>query len=287
MSQELVLTVINRTSLSFNSVRSEFEAWLHDAGASQTTIRSYVAAIQKWLKILALSPGVRPTLVWQRSRLSASIRRVVGYACRRYSTFALEVLGEGIDLGIPSRLPTASRPNPKPISDKHLRELGIAAKQLFPVETSFSFRVWLQFVNETGCRRTESEIDWNSIDWLRRCVVVRGKTGERELPLIRRMIRSLQFLFLRRGSAPWTGSRSQKLSAGVLYCLFKKAAQKIGRPVLRPHLLRHRRLTRLCSSALGSNPLLVLSFAGQSSLSSLQYYYRVSLEEKRSLLTVK
>jgi hypothetical protein len=64
----------------------------------------------------------------------------------------LGILGEGIDLGIPSRLPAASRPNPKPISDKHLRELGIAAKQLFPIETSFSFRVGLQFVNETGCR---------------------------------------------------------------------------------------------------------------------------------------
>lgn len=130
MSDELVLTVINRTTLSFNSVRSEFEGWLHDAGASQTTIRSYVAAIQKWLKILDLSPGVRPATVWQRSQLSASIRRVVGYACRRYSTFTSEVLGEGIDLGIPCRLPTGSRPNPKPISDKHLRELGIAAKQL-------------------------------------------------------------------------------------------------------------------------------------------------------------
>ena len=154
MSQELVLTGINRTSFSFNSVRSDFEGWLKDAGASQTTIRSYAAAIQKWLKILALSPGVRPAVVWQRSQLSASIKRVIGYACRRYSTFTSEVLGDRIDLGIPSRLPAASRPNPKPISDKHLRELGIAAKQLFPIETSYSFRVWLQFVNETGCRRS-------------------------------------------------------------------------------------------------------------------------------------
>ena len=69
----------------------------------------------------------------------------------------------GDRFGIPSRLPAASRPNPKPIFDKHLRELGIAAKQLFPIETSFGFQVWLQFVNETGCRRAESEIDWSSI----------------------------------------------------------------------------------------------------------------------------
>ena len=76
----------------------------------------------------------------------------------------------------------------------------------------------------------ESEIDWSAIDWLRRSVVVRGKTGERELPLSRKMIRTLQFLFLRRSSAPWTGCRSQILSAGVLYCLFKQAAARVGRP---------------------------------------------------------
>ena len=183
MSQELVLTVIN-TTFEFNSVRNDFESWLRDAGASEVTIRSYVAAIQKWLKILALNPGVRPVVVWQRSNASASVKRVVGYACRRYTIFASEVFDQRIDLGIPSRLPAASRPNPKPISEKHLRELGIAAKQLFPVETSLSFRVWIQFLNETGCRRSESEIDWSCIDWLRRSVVVRGKTGERELPLV-------------------------------------------------------------------------------------------------------
>ena len=286
MSQELVLTVINITS-EFISVRSHFEGWLKDTGASGVTVRSYVAAIRKWLRKIDLNPGVRPAVVWQRCNFSASVKRVVGYACRRYTMFASEVLDREIDLGVPSRLPAASRPNPKPISEKHLRELGIAAKQLFPIETSFSFRVWIQFLDETGCRRSESEIDWSCIDWRRHSVVVRGKTGERELPLSPEMIRRLQFLYLRGSSTPWTGHRDQKLSAGVLYCLFKEAAEKIGCPELRPHLLRHRRLSRICSSTLGTNPLLGLSFAGQSSLSSLQYYYQVSLEEKRMLLTVR
>lgn len=183
MSQELVLTVINTTS-EFNSVRGDFESWRKDAGASGVTVRSYVAAIQKWLKILVLNPGVRPAVVWQRSNFSAPMKRVVGYACRRYTMFAAEVLDRQIDLGVPSRLRAASRPNPKPISEKHLRELGIAAKQLFPLEISFSFRVWIQFLNETGCRRSESEVDWNCIDWLRCSVVVRGKTGEREFHLV-------------------------------------------------------------------------------------------------------
>ena len=106
MSDELVLTVINGTAINgttflFNSVRSEFEGWLKDARASQTTSRSYAASIQKWLRVLALSPGVRPAVVWQRSQLSASTKRVIGYACRRYEMFASEVMGERIDLGIP------------------------------------------------------------------------------------------------------------------------------------------------------------------------------------------
>src|ERR1700728_4867484 len=167
-------------------------------------------------------------VAWQRSKFSASVKRVAGYACRRYTMFGSELFARQIDLGVPSRLPAASRPNPKPnpkpISEKHLRELGVAAKQLFPLETSFSFRVWIQFLNETGCRRSESEIDWTCIDWLRRSVVVRGKTGERELPLSRKMIRCLQFLYRRDKSAPWTGHRAQRLSAGVLYFLFKQAA---------------------------------------------------------------
>jgi hypothetical protein len=137
MSQELLLTVIN-TNSEFKSVRSDFEGWLKDAGASDVTVRSYVAAIQKWLKILALNPGVRPVVVWQRSNVSGAVKRVVGYACRRYAMFASEVLDQRIDLGVPSRLPVASRPNPKPISEKHLREIGLAAKQLFPTETFFS-----------------------------------------------------------------------------------------------------------------------------------------------------
>ena len=59
MSQELVLTVINTTS-EFKSVRSDFEDWLRDAGASDVTVRSYVAAIRRWLKIIDQNPGVRP-----------------------------------------------------------------------------------------------------------------------------------------------------------------------------------------------------------------------------------
>jgi hypothetical protein len=182
MSQELVLTVINE-SKRFESIRSEFATRLTTCGASNITVANYCAAIRRWLGVLAQNPGVRPALLWQRALLSSAMKRITGYACRRYTAFLEEVLGESIHPGIPSRLPAASRPNPRPISDSELQQLSIVAKKLFPPETSLSFRVWLQFTNETGCRRTEGDIDWDSVNWRRRSVVVRGKTGERELPL--------------------------------------------------------------------------------------------------------
>lgn len=143
MSEQLVLTAINETAIkgttfSFDSVRSEFEGWLKDAGASQTTIRSYAAAIQKWLKVLALSPGVRPAVVWQRSQLSASTKRVIGYACRRYEMFASEVMGERIDLGIPSRLPAslaASSPTDKAVQFNARKQSSPRAFFCWPIES--------------------------------------------------------------------------------------------------------------------------------------------------------
>jgi site-specific recombinase XerD len=288
MPVELVLTSINTTVAGFDAARKDFEAWLRQSGAREITARNYCAAIRRWLETLRSNTDLRPAIVRQRAPLPRAMKRMIGYACRRYTAFASEVLGVEIDLGIPSRLPTGSRPGPKPISDDELQQLSRAAKKLFPRETALSFRVWLHFLDETGCRRSESEIDWTAIDWSRHSVVVRGKTGTRELPLSARMVRKLEFLFRRkRKTYPWTGNKGQRLSGEVLYYLFKRGAAAIGRPGLRPHLLRHRRLTRLCSSELGTNQLLVLNFAGSSSLESLPFYYAVSLEEKRRLLAVK
>jgi integrase/recombinase XerC len=229
-----------------------------------------------------------PAVVWQRCALPRPMKRIIGYACRRYIAFMRGVMAETVELGVPSRLPEASRPNPRPVSADEFQKLSRAAKKLLPKETSLTVRIWLQFLRETGCRRAESDIDWTSIDWFRSSVTVRGKTGERELPLSRQMLRRFQFLFARkRRPYPWIGNRGQRLSMGVLYCLFKRISAAIGHRELRPHLLRHSRLTELCASELGANQLLVLSFAGSASLSSLRYYYNITLDQKRRLLEAK
>jgi integrase len=284
MTNNVALTSINE-SARFELVRDDFGTWLKSSGASDVTVTTYLALTGKWLRSLNEDQGNRPAIVWQRSQMPESMKRLTGYACRRYRASVFEVLGEEIELGVPSRLPIGTRPNPNPISDDDLQGLHRAAKKLYPRETALSFRVWLHFMNETSCRRSESDIDWPAINWSQRSVLVRGKTGERELPLSSQMMRRLQFLFLRGGSYPWSGYRGQRLSGQVLYYLLKRAAKFIGRSELTPHLIRHRRLTKLCSSE--TNSLLILSFAGSSSLASLQYYYRVSLEERRRLLDLK
>jgi integrase len=287
MSNELALTVINGTS-AFDSVRTDFEEWLRCSGASEITIRNYCSATRRWLEILSSNANLRPAVVYQRSALPKPMKRIIGYACRRYIAFMREVMGEIVELGTPSRLPAASRPNPRPISTDEFQKLSRAAKKLLPRETSMTVRVWLQFLYETGCRRSESDLEWSSIDWYRSSVTVRGKTGKRELPLSRQMVRRFQFLYAReRRPYPWIGNRGQRLTVGVLYCLFKRISAAIGRSELRPHFLRHSRLGRLCASELGANQLLVLSFAGSASLSSLQYYYQITLDQKKRLLEVK
>jgi len=69
----------------------------------------------------------------------------------------------GDRFGIPPRLPAASRPNPKPIFDKHLRELGIAAKQLFPklpLVSEFGSSSWVREWNRMPAGRK-----WNWLEF--------------------------------------------------------------------------------------------------------------------------
>ena len=261
-----------------------FEKWLLTAGASPVTVENYTRAVESWLGILA-DTSTRPNLAWQQWDIGSASKRMAGFACRRFAEWVEEMTGEVLDLGIPKRLPAASSPQPKPISDEEFRGLLLAAKRILPTETGYSIRVWLQLLEALGLRRSESEVQWSAINWTKKSVIVTGKTGARELPLSEKMLRRLAWLRRRNWSFPWLGARDQELRGRVLYNIFKRVCVAAGAPELHPHLLRHRRLTALCRSRLGTNQLLVLSFSGHAHLSSLQHYYAVSVEEKRSLLT--
>jgi site-specific recombinase XerD len=277
-----VLTLLNTSNPRLPKL-AEFAGWLEETGATPVTVHNYTRAVERWSDVLIENPGVRPGKLWQNWAAPKSMKRLVGYACRRWVEFFGAVLGETVDMGVPSRLPAASRPEPRPVTDAEFRRLHLTAKRILPSATAVSFRVWLHLLEQTGVRRTESDIDWAAIDWEKNSVVVRGKTGERELPL-GSCGRLLAWLKGKNPEFPWLGFRGQRLRGAALYNLFKRVARHAGLASLRPHLLRHRRLTALCRSHLGSNPLLVLSFAGSAHVSSLAPYYSVSLQEKTELL---
>lgn len=260
-----------------------FGTFLAREGMSPTTVEMYSQLAGRWIAHLGASDCATPAEAWSEWEAPAQLRRVAGYACRAFERFA-ETLGNEIDLGVPRRLPPAPRPRPRAVTDPELRALLATARVLFSRETGITVRIWLHLLDSLGLRRTESIVSWDQFDLASGTVTVHGKTGTRTLPLSRRMCRLLRWLHRRRPRTPWVGSRGRRLGGATLYKYFKRLARAAGMPHLRPHLLRHRRLTAICRSDLGKNPLKVLRFAGQRHLSSLQYYYDVSAEELRDFV---
>lgn len=275
-----VLTILNTPSPEKRI--EEFGGWLRQTGASDVTVKNYTQAVARWVAVIDANQSLRPAEVWLRWAVTPPMKRLTGYAVRRWREYCESVLGIAVDVGVPSRLPAPSAPRPRPIADRDFRLLRLTAKAMLPFRTAVSFRIWITLLEELGLRRTESAIEWDQIHGAG-SVVVTGKTGERELPISRRLLRLLGWLRLRNPGFPWVGARGQKLSGGVLYNIFKAVAAASGLPDMRPHFLRHRRLTKLCRSHLGTNRLLVLAFAGHSNVGSLASYYEVSLDEKRAL----
>jgi integrase len=262
---------------------NSFETWLSQTGSTPVTARIYRKGVERWLGEIEDDPDSPQAIQWLQWTASPSVKRSTGYALRSFQAFLNSSFAGAAQLWTPRRLPPASRPRPRDVSDSMIRDLCFAAKRLFGKETGFTVRIWIRWLAESGVRRSESQIGWEDIDWKRMSVIVNGKTGSRELPLGRKCLRRFLFLKRRGRSTPWTGGRGQKLAGGSMYNCFKRCCGSIDQS-LRPHHLLHFCLTRLCRSSLGKNPLLVISLAGVSEVSTLRYYYTVSLREKRELL---
>lgn len=278
---ELVLTTFNTSEVAGPS----FAAYLEGLGSSPVTVRTYSRLAGAWMERLE-DGGKRqtPAALWLGWDAPPQIKRLTGYACRAYVRFAREVLRRDIDLGVPARLPAASRPRPHAPGDGALRALRLAAKRSLPTETGHTMRVWISLVDALGLRRSETDVSWREIDLGRAEITVTGKTGARTLPLSARMVRVLRWLRRRHPATPWVGARGQRLGPATLYELFKGLARGIGMGGLRPHLLRHRRLTAICRTELGRDPLRVLRFSGQGHVGSLQYYYDVPTDDLRDFV---
>jgi hypothetical protein len=270
---------------SFRSHLDSFRIWLSETGSSPITAKIYRKGVERWLGKIENNPDIPPSTKWLEWAAPASIKRTTGYALRSFHEFLNGVSKSPVEFWTPRRLPPASRPRPMEISGTVVHDLCLAAKRLFCKETSFTMRIWIRWLAESAVRRSESLIEWENISWERMSVTVHGKTGTRELPLSPSSLRRFLFLKQRGRSTPWIGARGQRLTTGSMYNLFKLCSRYIGRPDLRPHHLRHFRLTRIARAHLGCNELAVLQFAGLSNLSTLAYYYSVGLSEQKSLIS--
>lgn len=277
---ELVLTAFNTSE----GAEPSFAAYLEGLGSSPVTVRTYSRLAAAWIGRVKAADGQTPAALWLRWGAPPQIKRLTGYACRAYARFSREILGREVDLGVPSRLPAASRPRPHAPGDDALRSLRLAAKRSLPLETGYTMRVWIALVDALGLRRSESDVSWRQIDLGRAEITVTGKTGARTLPLPARLVGVLRWLRRRHPATPWVGARGQRLSPATLYEIFKGIARGIGMGGLRPHLLRHRRLTAICRTELGRDPLRVLRFSGQGHVGSLQYYYDVPTDDLRAFV---
>jgi len=132
-----VLTLINTRGI--DSHVASFTEWLNETGASPVTARNYTRAIYRWAAVLTENADLRPASVWRKWSASRPMKRLTGYACRRWVEFCGSVLGETVDMGIPNRLPGATRPCPRPLNDNEFRCLLLAAKQILPEQTPYTF----------------------------------------------------------------------------------------------------------------------------------------------------
>jgi integrase len=257
---------------------SSFREWLVELGMSSNTAAQYSQAVERWVTHLTNCDEVSPCRAWREWSATPSTKRLSGYAGRQYSIFASDVLRCSIDLGIPRHLPPNSQPAPAPLT--RAVQLALARQAKLLLKDSQTFRVWLAFLLESGCRRSETILAWKNFDLGASTVTVLGKGGRlRTLPLSRRMVRLLRF-HRSRAASPWGGRK-----ADTLYRQFTSCAKALGL-TLKVHQTRATCITRLVLAP-GGNILDVGAFVGHANpASSLRWYYKTPLSRLRDMLTV-
>ena len=268
------------SSLSLGSVIENLPSfcdWLVELGMSSNTAAQYSRAVERWVTHLTNGHEASRCRAWREWSATPSTKRLSGYAGRQFCIFADDVLRCSIDLGIPRHLPPNSQPSPAPLT--RAVQLALARRAKLLLSDSATFRVWLAFLLETGCRRCETILAWQNFDLNASTVTVLGKGGRsRTLPLSARMVRLLAWQ-KKRSTAPWRGRK-----ADSLYRQFKRCAQALGLN-LTVHQTRSTCITRLVLAP-GGNLLDVGAFVGHADpASSLRYYYKTPLSRLRAMLT--
>lgn len=285
MKKTLTLTSIGVTD---GHDLTGFENYLSQLGRSGKTVTEYSRSVKQYLAYLDSLTGMPSTTAWLNWTVSNQQKRLTGYAVKAYSEFLREFQPDASrNFGIPSRLPAATRPDPKPLDDPEevVRKLVQIAKKILPRDSYISLRVFVRVLRELATRRSEAGgIGWNDIGWEESSVTIRGKGSKiRRLPVSKKLLRMFTILRARSTVSLWIGGQGQMLNSKGLADLFKKVAKVAGMPGLKCHTFRATRLTEIGNSE-NFNPLLYQTFSGHSDLGTAKYYVRADLNSMRNML---
>ncbi len=161
-----------------------FESWLCDQGITGDSIRHYLSTAERWVEVLN-SDSDDPGLAWLRWKAPASVKRLTGFAVRKYELFLRDVFNQEIFLGVSKKLPPSTRPRPHPFTDTEIRSLICTCRTtLKKPHASKSLRVFIHVVCTLGLRRQEAFFEWDQVDFGQQTLTVLGKGGDRRtLPL--------------------------------------------------------------------------------------------------------
>lgn len=256
--------------------------WLKEQGSSDSTVRHYGHAVERWIAELN-AQNEEPSIAWIRSSATPNEKRLRGFACRKYALFHKDVMSEDIDLGVPSKLPPCNRPNPHPFEDGELEKVIQASKRIIKKpHTRVMIRVALKTYDALALRRSEI-FGWEQVDFAKAEVTVLGKGGDtRTLPIPPKLLRILKWWKMKSPASPWTTSRGI-VKPARLYKIFKQIAKGVGLPDIKLHWLRHNRLTRMAATTQGYDPVALAGFAGHRQYDSLRFYCRAQVSRMREL----
>ena len=130
---------------------NSFESWLRQSGSTPVTTRIYRKGVERWLGEMEDDPDSPQAIKWLQWTASPSVKRSTGYALRSFQAFLNNSFAGTAQLWIPSRLPPASRPRPRDVSDSVIRDLCFAAKQVLCRETSLTMRIWIRMAGRVRC----------------------------------------------------------------------------------------------------------------------------------------
>lgn len=277
-------------------------AMRHGRGASEHTVRAYVADIRALADFLEFDDEsawgdvtLTDVRAWLASQAAAGLSRSTlarrGAAVRAFFAWAHR---EGVTEANPALRLASARPAqtiPNALGVDEARVLLDTAMMRADSEEPLDIRDWAiaELLYATGIRVGELVgIDIDDIDFAERTVRVLGKgSKERVVPCGLPGMRALDAWLMRGRSrlnpsspALFVGARGKRIDQRQVRAVIHELAQLAGVPDLAPHGLRHTAATHLLQG--GSDLRSVQEVLGHASLATTQRYTHVSADRLRS-----